>query len=163
MRSADDWRKPYIAGLVDNHAGVVVTVGKDDNRKIGYRVQSECRIKLESADTKKLLSDFLNEYEIKARVKDRTDTSYDRYEITIGRRSDIREFIELVAPYLIRRKDAMELLATRIIPGLEAGMHQEKASFLELLEDIERFRELVGRANRAKYDLNYFQEEWNVE
>jgi hypothetical protein len=29
--------------------------------------------------------------------------------------------------------------------------------------DIETFREQVGRANRAKYDVEYFRKEWDID
>ena len=46
MTEQIDWRRAYIAGLVDNHAGVVVTIAKRAETIIGFGVQTDCRIKL---------------------------------------------------------------------------------------------------------------------
>lgn len=161
MSNSDDWRVPYIASLVDNHSGLVVSIGKDSNRKIGYKIQLRCRIRIEAEDTAELLENFFEEYDIAVRTKTNTDTEYERYTFVVSRRADLRAFLDILRPYLVARDEAVELLCESIIPGLDSGMHQSRHTFLELMADIEEFREKVGRANRAKYDLEYFQSEWN--
>lgn len=149
--------------MVDNHYGIVVTVGKDTGRAVGYRAGVECRIKLRSEESVELLTQFCDDAGIAYRTKTKTDHTYDGYELVIGRRSAIKEFLERVQPYLVARESAVELLCSTIIPRLEAGDHRERASFLDLMIDIETFREQVGRANRAKYDLEYFPKEWDID
>jgi len=158
-----DWRVAYIAGLVDNHCGIVVTVGKDTDRAIGYRVGVECRIKIRSEESLSLLTDYCDATNIAYRTKTNKDHTYNSYELVIGRRGAVKTFLEEVQPYLVARDTAVELLCTTIIPRLEAGDHRERASFLDLLDVIETFREQVGRANRTKYDLEYFHNEWNID
>jgi hypothetical protein len=163
MPECSDWRRPYIAGLVDNRAAVAVTIAKRSEIKIGFGVRLKCRIKLPAAESLEILTTFADEHDIVYRVDTDRDTTYDSYQFVISRRQSMQTFLRLLQPYLVVRDEAAELLCETIIPRLEAGDHQSKASFLSLMQDIETFRELVGRANRAKYDLEFFQDEWKME
>jgi hypothetical protein len=158
----EDWMEAYVAGLVDNHSGIVVTVGKDDNRRIGYRVSAECRIKLSSEDTANFLEEFCERNDITYREKTKSDRKYTTYELIISRRKDLKQFLERIKPYLVARKDAAGILSETIIPRMEAGDHQQRETFVDLMRDIETFRELSGRANRTKYDREYFVDEWDL-
>lgn len=162
MTEHTDWRRPYIAGLVDNHAGIVVTVAKRSRTSIGFGVQTECRIKLPAAESVDILTAVCDEHDIVHRVETDRDTVYDSYQFVTSRRGDVQEFLRLVKPYLIVREDAVKLLCETIIPRLDAGDHRAKPSFLSLMQDIEHFREQVGRANRSKYDLDFFESEWGM-
>lgn len=162
MTEQTDWRRAYIAGLVDNHAGVVVTIAKRAETSIGFGVQTECRIKLPAQESVDVLTAVSEEHDIAYRVKTNRDRTYDSYQFVTSRRGDVQEFLRLVQPYLTVRADAVELLCETIIPRLDAGDHRAKSSFLSLMQDIETFREQVGRANRSKYDLEFFENEWGM-
>lgn len=161
MTECSDWRMPYIAGLVDNHAGIVVSVAKRSDSRIGFGIQVQCRIKLSAKESMQLLSNFCEDHNVAYRADTERETTYDSYQVVISRRNSVQTFLGIVAPYLVARSDAVNLLCERIIPRLEAGDHRRKQSFLSLMEDIESFREKVGRANRAKYDREFFQNEWD--
>ena len=152
----------YIAALTDNHAGIVVTVAKRSESSVGFGVQVECRIKLPAAESLNLLTTVCDEHDIAYRVNTDRSTTYDSYQFVMSRRGSVQEFLQLVQPYLVVRGAAVETLCGIIIPRLEAGDHRSKESFLSLMHDIETFREQVGRANRAKYDLEFFQNEWDL-
>ncbi|MFC6977152.1 hypothetical protein ACFQL1_24375 [Halomicroarcula sp. GCM10025709] len=158
-----EWVRPYIAALVDNHSGIVVTVGKASDRAVGYRIAIECRIKTESTESIELLAEFCDEVGVKYRTKEQTDREYTSYELVIGRRNSVQTFLLELHPYLVVRNEAVEILCETIIPSLEQGKHNNKQSFLQLFEHIERFREEVGRANRAKYNMSHFKQEWDLE
>jgi hypothetical protein len=160
MVECSDWRTPYIAGLVDNHAGIVITVAKRSDSRIGFGIQTQCRIKLSAKESLDLLTSFCEDHDIAYRVDSDRETTYDSYQLIVSRRDSLQTFLQLVVPYLVVRDDAVDLLCETIIPRLNDGDHREKQSFLSLMEDIETFRERVGRANRAKYDLEFFQNEW---
>jgi hypothetical protein len=163
MTKCTDWRCPYIAGLVDNHAGIVVTVAKRSQSTIGFGVEVECRIKLPATESMDILTAFCDEHDVVYRVNTDRDTTYESQQFVTSRRKSVQEFLRLVKPYLVVRGEAVELLTETIIPRMEDGDHRSKESFLSLMHDIETFREQVGRANRAKYDLNFFQNEWDLE
>jgi hypothetical protein len=157
-----DWRRAYIAGLVDNHAGIVVTIAKRAETSIGFGVQTECRIKLPAQESVDVLTAVSEEHDIPYRVNTNRDTTYDSYQFVTSRRGGVQKFLQLVQPYLTVRADAVNLLCETIIPRLDAGDHRAKPSFLSLMQDIETFREQVGRANRSKYDLDFFEDEWGM-
>jgi len=161
MTECSDWRSPYIAGLVDNHASITITIGKQPEGRIGFRIQVQCRIKLSGKDSTDLITEFCDDHDIAYRVDADRETTYDSYQFVVSRRDSLRTFLQLVAPYLIVRDGAVTLLCEKIIPRLNDGYHHEKKTFISLIEDIETFREKVGRANRSKYDINYFRNEWD--
>lgn len=163
MVECSDWRTPYIASLVDNHAGIVVTVAKRSESRIGFGIQIQCRIKLSAKDALEILTEFCEEHDIAYRVDTDRETTYNSYQLVVSRRDSVQAFLQLVSPYLVVRDEAVSLLCETIIPRLNNGDHREKQSFLSLMKDIETFREKVGRANRAKYDLEFFQDEWGEE
>jgi hypothetical protein len=163
MVECSDWRTPYIAGLVDNHAGVVVTVAKRPDSRIGFGIQIQCRIKLSAKEGIEVLTRFCEDYDIEYRVDNDRETTYDSYQFVVSRRDSVQTFLQLVVPYLVVRDEAADLLSEKIIPRIKDGDHRKKQSFLSLMKDIETFREKVGRANRAKYDLEFFQNKWEKE
>lgn len=162
MIEGTEERRAYIAGLVDNHAGIVVTVAKRSQTSVGFGVQTECRIKLPARESLDILTTLCDEHDIVYRVNADRDTTYDSYHFVTSRRGSVQEFLRLIQPYLTVREKAVNLLCETIIPRLDAGDHRSKKSFLSLMQDIQAFREQVGRANRAKYDLDFFQDEWDI-
>lgn len=161
--SSQEWLTPYIGALVDNHFNILVKVAKDQQRKIGYRVAPELRWKTEHQAGATLVKEFCVENDISAHVVEKHNQTYTSYEVTITRRNGIRRFIELVRPYTPVREDAITILADKILPAMEDGAHLERESFLEMMRLVSTFREAAGRANRAKYDYEYFQKEWDIE
>lgn len=161
--SVPDWHYAYMAGLVDHRGNIVVTVGKDDNHKIGFRIMVECRIKTERENSIEFLQSFFDAHDLPARQVTHDDQAYSTYEFVLSQRQAVKTFLELIRPYLVARGDAVDRLCTEIIPALEAGDHQQKKSFLELIQKIGQFRAAAGRGNRAKYDYDYFVEEWGIE
>lgn len=161
-RPLPDWHYGYMAGVVDHRSNLVITVGKDSARRVGYRIAVECRIKTERQRAVGFLNSFFSKHELSVREITHDDQTYTSYEFVLGRRNVIVEFLTLVQPYVSGHQDSIVLLCDYIIPALEAGAHQKKESFLELMAAIEEFREIAGRDNRAKYDYAYFVEEWEM-
>lgn len=158
-----EWQYPYLAGLVDNHANLVVTIGKDANRRIGYRVMVECRIKTERQNTVEFLQSVFDAHELPVRQVIHEEQVYPTHEFVLSQRQAVKRFLKLLRPYLVAREEAIDRLCETIIPRLEAGKHQEKKTFLELVQEIDAFRAAAGRGNRAKYDYEYIASEWNIE
>lgn len=157
-----EWITPYISGLVDNHFNLLVTIGKDSNRKIGYRIQPQTRYKTEGKGIITILEKYCTSVGISPRIKEKEDTTYTHYEFMISSRTDLSTFIAPLQPYLIVRAEAIEILTDQILPALDEGAHRNKDTFLDLVADIETFRKKAGRANRSKYDLEYFEDEWET-
>ena len=111
----------------------------------------------------RLLEQYFARLGISPRVNEQEDTTYEHYEVVISRRDDIRRLLETVRTYILVRKQAVDILLNDILPALDAGAHSEQQSFIELMGDIDAFRNAAGRANRSKYDQEYFINEWEVD
>ncbi|RXK46164.1 hypothetical protein EAF64_20550 [Halorientalis pallida] len=122
----------------------------------------KCRINLPATESLEIVTAFADEHEITHRVDADPNTKYEPHQFVISRRQSIREFLYLMQPYLVVRKEAIDLFCETIVPPLEAGDHRSKASPLSLMQDIETFQEQVGRANRTKHNLEFFQNEWGM-
>jgi len=157
------WQYAYLTGLVDNHANLVVTIGKDADRRIGYRVMVECRIKTERQNTVEFLQSVFNAHELPVRQVVHEEQAYPTHEFVLSQRQAVKRFLKLLRPYVVAREEAIDRLCKTIIPWLEAGKHQQKETFLELMKEVDAFRAAAGRGNRAKYDYEYIANEWDIE
>ena len=157
-----DWIDPYVASLVDNHFSFTITIGKDSKRKIGFRIQQNLRYKAEGDQVIHLLERYCDQIGVSPRITEKPETKYPHYEFVISRRNDVDTFLSKLRPYVLIQEEAVTILLDRILPALERNAHSEKESFIGLMADIEEFRTEVGRANRAKYDYDYFIEEWDM-
>ena len=157
------WLTPYIAALVDVHFNFVVSIGQQDTRAIGYKVMHKFQYNTDSEAVVNLLETFFDEVGVNLQAEQQDDTTYDQYQVVISQRDDIATVLETLRPYLIIREQAVDLLLDEIIPALEAGDHRDRETFVELMNDIDAFREAAGRANRATYDQDYFVDEWNLQ
>jgi hypothetical protein len=101
--------------------------------------------------------------EIKPRIQKQDEATYEQYNLTIGRRADIMTLLETVRPYLLVRDEAVSILLDEILPAMNAGAHSDRESFVELMGTVEAFREAAGRANRGKYDQEYFRRAWGLD
>jgi nitrogen regulatory protein PII len=157
------WIVPYVAALVDVHFDFVIKIGEQESRAVGYKIDHSLEYKAEGESIIHLLEQFLAELGIEPRIQERDETTYEHYELIIGRRDDITTLLEAVRPYLLVRNEAVRILIDEILPAMNAGAHSERDTFVELMGDIEAFREGAGRANRAEYDQDYFRDEWEVD
>ena len=158
--SLPPWIESYLGGIVDNHFNLVISITSDSNRKVGYKIQHSIRYKAEGQGIIHLLRQYCDSIQVEPRIQHKEDKKYPHYEFVISKRRDIEAFLKPIQPYIINRENAVSLLLQRIIPGLDEGMHGSKESFLDLMEDVDEFRDEAGRANRAKYDYQYFVEVW---
>lgn len=158
-----EWVTPYVAGLVDNHASIVVSVARVSDRRVGYRPKHEIRYKGEHRGVFDILECYCAEHGIEPRISERSKSSYDRFKFLLSSRSDIVAFLEPLRPYLVVQNRAVALLVETLIPGLNNGAHTERESFLMWMRLLEEFREESGRANRTKYDFEYFRNEWDLD
>ena len=99
-------------------------------------------------------------HEQRNRQPPRSDDSYP--SVVIITRDDVDTFLSRLRPHILIQEAAVTILLDRILPALERNAHSEKESFIGLMADIKEFRTEVGRANRAKYDYEYFIEEWDM-
>jgi len=156
------WIVPYVAALVDVHFDFVIKIGEQESRAVGYKIDHTLQYKAEGESIIRLLEQFLAELGIEPRIQEQDETTYEHYELIIGRRDDITKLLEVVRPYLLVRGEAVGMLINEILPAMNAGAHSERDTFVELIGDIEAFREAAGRANRGEYDQEYFRDKWEL-
>lgn len=157
------WIVPYVAALVDVHFDFVIKIGEQESRAVGYKIDHSLEYKAEGEPIIRLLEQFLAELGIEPRIREQKETTYEHSELIIGRRDDITTLLEAVRPYLLVRNEAVRMLIDEILPAMDAGAHSERDTFVELMSDIEAFREAAGRANRGEYDQDYFRDEWELD
>lgn len=157
-----EWSHAYVGAIVDNDFNLVVSIAKDSNRAVGYKIQHSLRYKAEGERIVTVLERYCEEIGVDGRVREKSGTKYDHYIFEVTRRDDIATFLEAVRPYILVRATAVDLLVGTVIPALEDGAHGEKETFVELMEHIDAFRAAAGRANRSTYDQAFFQEEWDL-
>jgi hypothetical protein len=156
------WLTPYVAALVDVHFNLVVSIGQQDTRAIGYKVMPKLQYNTDDQNVIHVLETFFSELGVHPQVREQDDTTYDQYQLVILQRDDIATVLETLRPYLIVRERAVDLLLDEIIPALMSEDHRERETFVELMGDIDAFRKAAGRANRATYDQEYFIDEWDL-
>lgn len=161
--SLPDWLVPYVAGLVDAHASIVVSVARDSNRSIGFRPKQELRYKGDKRAVFDIFERYCREQGIEPRIAEQSGTTYPHFQLTLSARSDIVDFLEPLRPYLVVRDRAVTLLLETLIPGLEQGAHSDRTSFLAWLAVLDEYRQEFVRSPRATYDYEYFRDEWDVD
>jgi len=163
MDNSSPWTVPYVAALVDVHFDFVIRIGEQETRAVGFKIGHSLEYKPEGESIIRLLEQFLAELGIDPRIYEQDETTYEQYELIIRRREDIITLLEAVRPYLLVRDEAVSILIDEILPAMNAGDHTDRGSFIELIGRIEEFREIAGRANRGKYDQEYFRREWGLD
>jgi hypothetical protein len=59
--------------------------------------------------------------------------------------------------------EAFEIMLGDVLPAMERGDHYEsKESFVSIVEDVERIRQLTEGKGASKYTAEYFRDEWNL-
>ena len=165
VRSLDDlppWIVPYLAGVVDNHFNLLLRISKSDRRTVGYKPQPSIRYKAEGKAIIDLLERYCAALDIAPRVYEKSETKYPHYRFVISRRDDLEAFLTPLRPYCVGQAEPISLLLDEILPAMERGDHSDEETFLEFMEHADAFRDAAGRANRSKYDLEYFEREWDV-
>lgn len=154
--------RPYIAGLVDSKCNLIVTVKKTDDTGVGYRVAIKIRFKTKQDLALLVFDDYCRSLGINATIT-RSDEESRSDQIALTARDDIEIFLTSLRDYLLVRRDAVDLLLDSILPALENGKHLNRETFPALIAIIDTFRQKAGRGNRAKYTLDYFLNEWDLD
>lgn len=161
--SLPKWVYSYVAGLVDNHTSIVVSVARASNRTVGYRPKQEIRYKTDKRPVIELLKRYCIAQKITPRISKQSGTTYPRFTFELAARDEIIAFLEPLRPYLVCSERPVTLLVDVLLPGLKAAAHTDAPSFLAWMRFLDVFRETFGRANRNKYDYDYFREEFDVD
>lgn len=157
-RPSDEWEYAYVAGAVDYGCNFSINVKKDDSRKFGYSIVHQLTISNIHRGSIALINEFCREHEIDSKTRPKKDS----YRFEIGNREGIKRFLKLIKPYLVAKHDSAEIMLEHLIPGLERGETKTKQGFIQMVRYVDKIREQRSSRGKAKYDTEYFKEEWNL-
>lgn len=98
-----------------------------------------------------LLDDFCDGLGIKSSY----NASPDEHESLISNLDGMQEFFGLILPYLIVKKERVEVMLTEVIPRMRRQKHHTKDGLLEMMPYVDE----VNAVDR-KYDNEYFKKEF---
>jgi hypothetical protein len=103
-----------------------------------------------------MFDEYLEEHNIHASIREMNNAESIR--LIIGRREDVKKFLELVYDGLVQKKDAAEVMLDEIIPNLKPAP-SNKEEMLELMESVDQLRETTSSRGRVKYTKEFFEKE----
>jgi len=158
------WLSPYVAAAFDWAGMLHVAVRKKGSYKLGYAL--EFRIKFQKTDKTAigLVDEFCEYVGVTPNLNIDEQDGRDVYELTITDRDDIATFLEAVYPFLVIRSEQAEILLEHVFPKLAENEHSTKRGFLDVMYYIDEVRDAGSQrgSGTRKYDLEYFQNEWEM-
>lgn len=136
------WMQPYVAGAFDWAGSLSAYATADDAYRFGYRLVFQIRFEKGHQTAVGLIDEFCEMVGITPNlsVTDR-EGQPDQYRLQIGRREDIRDFLEAVFPYLVARHEQARILLEEVFPALEEKEHHEQEGLIRIVKAIDRVQE----------------------
>ena len=136
-------QKAYLAGFLDGDGSIYVRLKKNDTYRYGYQI-SPYIVLFQSAKSKVKFEQLCNMIEL-GNMRIRKDGIM---EYTIGKIESLIQFLKLVKPYVILKRDQVELMQN--ILKIKKTI-KSKEDFERLVLEIKKFRNL----NYSKVEKNY--------
>lgn len=156
----------YVSGLFDAEGSVAVEIRKQETSRIDYTAFPRCGISQsgEHSPILERLKEFCGSINIEYSVQhyeydDDNKNSY--FDFRIQHRDHVRQFLEVLKPYLVVKKEQANIMLTEILPMLSANKHHTKRGFLNVMRSVDKMNSLKG-GTRGKYNYEYFSEKWNL-
>lgn len=156
-RPLEGWKYAYVAGAVDFGSNLKLSVTKADDRLIGYAIVPSLEITNRNRAVIGFIDEFCEQHDLEPNL--RSDKG--SYILSFTKRDHLRQFLELVRPFLVARYEAVEILVDELISELKAGKGSSKEGFCELMGVVDRIRDLTYK-NTVKYDQAHFRDQWNM-
>lgn len=157
-RSDEPWKYPYIAATIDFGSNFQIKVLVESESRVGYVISPQLYINSTNPAVMGFLEEFSENHGLNPRFREREDTI--RMEIT--KRTDVRDLLRLVAPYVIVRRNAVAILLDDLLPGLDAGKQSDEEGFVELMEYVDEIRSHTTQRSEPKYTEDYFRDEFGL-
>lgn len=152
----------HLAGFFDGVGSITVMVSKNSDYATGYRVRPLLRIH-RSADDEALLGmidAYCDEHAVRYSLTERHNVESDSLRWVVEDTESIRRFLSPLTPYLISKREAAALMLEEVIPRIEDGKGRTEDGILELMPYIDRLRDQARYGTEAKYDEQYFKEQF---
>lgn len=157
-RTDQQWKYPYVAAVVDFGSNFSLSVTDTGTVDVGYYIQPSIKISNTNATVIGFLDEFCENHGIEPNVRETTNT----FVIEIGKRDDLKLFLQLVEPYVIAQDTAVQIMLKNLLPGLQMGKHTEKRGFLKMMGYVDEIREHTTQRSKPKYTQNYFRDEFGM-
>ena len=145
MQPLSSTTKAYLAGFLDGDGSIYVRLKPNSTYKYGFQVAPYV-VFFQSQKSKKLFEKLCALVGL-GYIRERNDGVI---EYIIGRTEAIREFLTAVKPYVVLKKDQIELMI-QILDFRETVT--SSADFKKLMRMIDRFGELNYSKKRLKRTL----------
>ena len=139
-------KRAYIAGFLDADGSVYVRLKPNASYRFGYQIAPYVALFQSQKDRKKF-EEICNLIGL-GKLRVRKDGIL---EYTIGRTDAIKEFLYMVEPFVILKRNQVNLML-EILERKERS--RDKKDFLVLAELIERFRELNYSKKRKYHNIH---------
>lgn len=156
-RPAEPWKYVYLASAIDFGSNLKVSVTKSKSAVVGYQVKPRLYVSNRHKQTLHFIADFCEQHSIATKIR----KHHESYRVKITNRNDIRKLLELVEPYLISRHKPAMLIVEELIPIINNGLKTQQ-EFIEAVKVADEIRELTSSRGTAKYDEQYFRNEWDL-
>ena len=139
-------QRAYLAGFLDGDGSVYVRLKPNDTYRFGYQVAPYVVLFQSQKDQKKF--EKICELIGLGRLRIRKDGIL---EYTIGRVDALREFLKMVKPFVILKREQVDLIL-EILDKKERV--KDKTDFIALAKLIEHFRELNYSKKRKRINIH---------
>lgn len=161
--SMDAVDEAHIAGLIDAVGTITVKIRKSDEYKLGYTVEPRITFTRQKSEEALLgkLDAYCADHGVQYNLHEEQNRG--RYIFLVVHRASIDRFLRPLLPYLVTQHYEATLMVEEILPRLERNEHLTKFGFIEMMGLVDELREGMARSNTAKYDQDYFIEQWAEE
>lgn len=157
-RPLKGWQYAYVAGVIDFHSTISVSVQQNDDYSVGHFIHYQLKISNTNRDSIGLIDDFCRKHDIDNKLR----VNKNSHVIEISKRDSIEKLLRLVHPFLIGRHEPVEKLVDKLFPLLNNDGTRTKRDFIEIVEIVDEIRKQTDTSGGTKYDSAYFKEKWEV-
>jgi len=158
----------YIAGMVDGDGEISSLISQVDDHKMDYRIQPHFKV-VQTGNSMwnvmKVLESFSERNNISystREIKHGNDDWNDGFSFTITEVESSIKFLNSINDYLVVKRKQANIMLNEILPRMKQEVHKNKQGFLEIMHWRDVMNSYKG-GQRGKYNLEYFEDEWNIE
>ena len=149
---------PYIAGLFDAQGNIRLNISKNNEYGVGYVMQPAMTIQIPNPRT--FVEPHLKKYFSDTEISPSFNTDSQRIMVSLSNADGVEKILALVAPHSYYHVEACQLFYEQLVPAIKDGYHHNKEGFLDI---VRAYESVVDRGPSTKYDVEYFENEWDIE
>ena len=158
-----------IGGFFDGEGYVGAGIKKTSDYNIGYEFSPNYKI----GQTGKMGSEILKEIQIflknngiKSNYKEEPETRNnwsDKSYLSIEAQSEVKKFTSEIKKHTRIKEPQIKIMEEKILPIMKRNGHLKKNTFIKIVYWKEKLDSYKGGNNRSKYNVEYFENEWNID